>query len=315
VAAIHFGPVHDHTMDAVGIDVVIVVVAYNSAHVIGDLLDSLPGALDGVAAKVVVVDNASTDATLEVLRARSDCTVVRSTNVGYAGGINRGVAAASSKAPILILNPDTRLLPGSVTALLGGLDDSAVGIVAPKILSSEGKLHYSLRREPSLARAAGLTFTRLPVFSEYVQTPVAYETAHVVDWALGAALLVSRQCWDAVGGWDESYFLYSEETDFCLTARDLGYRTWYEPGAVLVHIGAQSGQSAQIHAMQIINRVRLFRRRNSLLLAWAYFALTVVSECSWGLRGHGQSWFAIRALLRPALRPAALGCSDRVMPD
>lgn len=296
------------------VDVVIVVVAYNSAHVIGTLLDSIPDALDTITAEVVVVDNGSTDATLDVLRERSDCRVLESTNVGYSGGINRGVAAVTSNAPILILNPDTRLLPRTVTHLLDALCEPSTGIVAPKIESPDGILHHSLRREPSLPRAAGVTFTRLAVFSEYVQSPADYEVAHVVDWALGAALLVSRKCWNAVGGWDESYFLYSEETDFCLTARDKGYRTWYEPAAVLVHIGAQSGQSAQTHAMQIINRVRLFRRRNSPALAWAYLALTIVSEFSWGLRGHRQSWFAVHALLRPKLRPAPLRCSDHVMP-
>ena len=172
----------------------------------------------------------------------------------------------------------------------------------------------SLRREPTLLRALGLTATRLPALSEYVAQQEDYQRPTTVDWALGAVLLMSRACYDAVGGWDDSYFLYSEETDFCLRARDLGFTTRYEPAAVVVHIGGQSGQSDQTHSMQIVNRVRLYRRRHGLVAAWFYFFLTVASELSWLARGRAESRCAIRALLRPSLRPSELRCSDQLMP-
>jgi GT2 family glycosyltransferase len=135
-----------------------------------------------------------------------------------------------------------------------------------------------------------------------------------VDWALGAVLLMSRSCFDAVGGWDESFFLYSEETDLSLRARALGLLTRYEPRSVAVHIGGASGRNNSTHAMQIINRVRLYRRRNGPIASWCYYWLTIASEFSWAMRGHRQSRFAIAALLRPSLRPAELRCSDRVLP-
>jgi N-acetylglucosaminyl-diphospho-decaprenol L-rhamnosyltransferase len=301
-------------MIAVSIDVVVAIVAYNSAHVIGDLLDSIPAAAGSTHVQVVVVDNGSTDGTIELVRARTDCQLIESTNVGYAGGINRAVAAGDPSAPILILNPDITLRAMSIVRLLDALTAPGVGIIAPRVESPDGSLYRSLRREPTLARAIGLNRTRLSVFSEYVDDPAAYDTAHVADWALGAALLVSRSCWNSVGEWDESYFLYSEETDFCLKARDLGFVTRYEPSAVVMHVGAQSGQSPQTHAMQIINRVRLYRRRHTLARSWLYLMLTIVSEISWGVRGHRQSWFAIRALVQPSARPAVLQCSDTIMP-
>jgi N-acetylglucosaminyl-diphospho-decaprenol L-rhamnosyltransferase len=296
-------------------DLAVVVVTYNSAHVIDDLLDSLTEAFRGHAADVVIVDNDSVDETRQRVEQRGDARLIRSANVGYAGGINRGVREAKDAQAILILNPDVRMLPGSVAQLLRTLSSSRTGIVAPQVRAPDGSLDHSLRRDPSLPRALGLNWTGLPFLAEYVLKDEEYASGRVVDWALGAVLLISRECYDAVGGWDESYFLYSEETDFCLRARDLGYLTRYDPEAVAVHIGGQSGQNDKTHAMQILNRVRFYRRRHSTAAAWLYYAATIASECSWILRGHRQSRFAVRALLRPQLRPAELACGPRLLPS
>jgi N-acetylglucosaminyl-diphospho-decaprenol L-rhamnosyltransferase len=295
-------------------DIDVVIVTYNSAHVITDLLDSLPAALDRLSADVVVVDNGSTDGTAELLESRDDCRIVRSANLGYAGGINRGVREAAGADKILILNPDTRLQERSVDPLVQALKEPATGIVAPLIHSATGKLELSLRREPTLLRGLGLTRTGSAAFSEHVSEVAEYSRPHVVDWALGAVLLMSRECFDAVEGWDESYFLYSEETDLSLRARDIGLLTRFEPGSVAVHIGGQSGRNNKTHAMQIVNRVRLYRRRNGVLASWCYYGLTIASELSWVARGHRPSRFAIAALLKPSLRPTELGCSDRLLP-
>lgn len=295
-------------------DLAAVIVTYNSAHVVGNLLDSLPAALDGLSADVIVVDNDSADDTVSVLQARGDCRIVRSANIGYAGGINLGVRQSPDAPAILILNPDVVLHPKSVPPLLAALDRPRVGIVAPQVRSARGELELSLRREPTIWRALGLTKTRLPVFSEYVAQPAAYESPRPVDWALGAALAMSRSCFDALGGWDESYFLYSEEVDISLRARDAGLLTWYEPKAVATHIGGQSGRNDTTHTMQIVNRVRLYRRRHRGFTSWCYFALAVASELSRIPRGHAESRAAVLALLKPARRPPVLRCSDRLVP-
>jgi N-acetylglucosaminyl-diphospho-decaprenol L-rhamnosyltransferase len=295
-------------------DLTIVVVTYNSVPVIEDLLDSIPPALGGVSASVVVVDNGSEDGTADLLEKRSDCIVVRSTNVGYSAGINKGVQAGPSGADVLILNPDVRMEPGSIPPLVAALRQPRTGVVAPQVREADGSLSLSLRREPSLGRAMGLGRTGLARFAEYVTDPEDYRSPSVVDWALGAALLMSRECFEALGGWDESYFLYSEETDFSLRARDLGFLTRYEPASVIMHIGGQSGRNSKTHAMQIINRVRLYRRRHGVAASWAYYVLTLVTESTWAVRAGARSRFAIAALLRPSLRPVELGCSDHVMP-
>jgi N-acetylglucosaminyl-diphospho-decaprenol L-rhamnosyltransferase len=293
-------------------DVDVVIVTYNSAHVIGDLLDSLPAALGGLTADIVVVDNGSADETAGILESRGDCRVVRSANTGYAGGINRGVSAASGAGAILILNPDVRLHEESVPPLLAALGQPHTGIVAPQVRTPDGELYFSLRRRPTLPRALGLNRTGISALSEYVVNARDYARPHVVDWALGAVLLMSRACFDALDGWDESFFLYSEETDLSLRARDIGWLTRYQPRSVAVHIGGQSGRDDKTHAMMITNRVRLYRRRHSAPAAWCYYWLTVTSELSWVARGHRQSRAAIASLLRPSLRPRELACSTRL---
>jgi N-acetylglucosaminyl-diphospho-decaprenol L-rhamnosyltransferase len=295
-------------------DVTIVIVTYNSRALISGLLDSIPSALDGAIGEVIVVDNSSRDGTADYVAEREDCSLVRSANVGYAAGINRGVTAAQRAGAILALNPDVILRPGSIPPMLHALRRDDTGIVVPQVRGGEGDLSMSLRREPSILRSLGLTATRLSIFSEYINKRSLYTSPRIVDWALGAAVLMSRECYDSLAGWDESYFLYSEETDLCLRARDKGFLTVYEPSSVIVHIGGQSGQDHRTHSMRCINRVRLYRRRHSCIAAWCFLALTAAFELRWALRGRRESWVAVRALARPQQRPIEIKCSDSLMP-
>lgn len=290
------------------------IVTYNSEAMIAGLLDTLPAALDRLAAEVIVVDNSSTDATVEVVRRRADCRLVEAPNLGYAAGINRGVAESSGDGPVLVLNPDIRLAPGSVRAMVDALAKPGAGIVVPRVLDAHGTLAPSMRREPTLLRNLGLGGTGHAVFAEYVGDPASYERAQTCDWALGAALLVSRACHEELGGWDESYFLYSEETDLCLRARDRGWLTRYEPSAVVTHIGGGSGRSGRTHAMQILNRVRLYRRRHRLPASALYYLLSILSELSWLLRGKQHCRASLRALLVRSARPRELGLSGGLIP-
>lgn len=302
-------------VDVVSPGVDIVIVTHNSAHVVGDLLDSVPVAVGDVSARIVVVDNGSSDGTVPLLLARGGCKVVQSENNGYSAGINRGVSELDGDSPILVLNPDVRLGRNSVVALLGAMAAPATGIVAPMVRNVDGSLNYSLRREPTLLRACGLGFTGRARFSEYVVDGDVYESQAIVDWVLGAAMLVSRQCHEELSGWDESFFLYSEETDLCLRARERGWLVRYEPRAVVTHMGGESGRSPKIHSMQIINRVRLYARRHGRAASWMYFGLTLASEASWVVRGHRQSVTSLYALMRPSRRPKEIGCSQKILPS
>ncbi len=292
----------------------IVIVTYNSALVIEALLDSIPDATDDVRSSVIVVDNGSIDSTREILLKRSDCKVIVSHNGGYAAGINRGVREGSNSDAILVLNPDAKLHKGSIRHMLNALAVPGTGIVAPRIVSESGETQLSLCRDFTLLRALGLTRFKSSAFSEYVQEPEAYEKPHAVEWACGAALMMSRPCFDILDGWDESFFLYSEETDLALRARDLGISVRYEPQAVVMHIGGGSGRSGKTYAMLAINRVRLYGRRHNRIATWCFFWLMVAKELSWAARGHGERRFSASALLRPSLRPVELKSSSSLLP-
>lgn len=301
-------------MSRMPVDVAAVVVTYNSEDHISDLLDSIPAAMGALDYSVVVVDNGSTDGTLAILDARKDCVVVRSTNVGYAGGMNRAVKASPECDAILILNPDATLDAGSVPAMRDVLSKPGIGIVAPKVRESDGSLSPTLRRGPTMGRVGGLSFTGWPMFTERIEEPSAYEVEHEVEWAVGAILLIDAHCYRSLGGMDESYFLYSEETDFSLRAKDAGWATVYTPSAGAMHVGGGSGESSTTHTMKILNRVRLYRRRTDVVRASVYFGLTVLVELRRALLGHAKSWPTVHALVRPSQRPALLGASDSLIP-
>jgi GT2 family glycosyltransferase len=284
----------------------VVVVTYNSAEVIGQFLDSLPRALEGLSFRVAVVDNASSDSTRDVVAARPDCQLVTASNYGYAAGINRGVEALAGSGPILVANPDVVLAPASVAAMAGLLRGPGVGIVVPLLREPDGTTARSLRRTPTLLRSVGLGDSRFPLFSEIVNDPGAYECVHEIDWATGAAMLVKRDCYEAVGGLDESFFMYSEETEFSLRAKDNGYATMFTPAASAVHLAGHSGRNPELYAMQVLNRIRLYRRRHRLPSSIALYALTLLREGALASRGDPDSRRAVAALCSQRRKPVLL---------
>ena len=300
----------DHPAPAV----VIVVVAYQNADVIADLLESIPVAVRGLAAHVIVVDNGSTDGTAELVAARAGVELVRSSNRGFSAGINLGVTSAPFSPAVLVLNADTRLTPSSVAPLLEAVQRPGIGLAAPLIRGADGRIIHTLRREPNLAGALGLARIGFSALSEYLTAEEQYASEHTVDWATGAALCMSRECYDAVGGWDESYFLYSEETDFSLRARDLGFETLFVPSAEVVHLEGQSGRSARTYSMQEVNRVRLYRRRHGAVRASVFLVALAFRHLTRFLAGDAYGRPVMKALLFPSSRPPEINCSDSWLP-
>lgn len=296
------------------VDIAAVIVTYNSERHIADLLDSLGPAMGSLTYSTVVVDNGSSDGTLELLSGRNDCVVIRSHNVGYAAGMNLAVRSSPSAKATLILNPDAVLDPGSVPQMYAVLQKPSIAVVAPRVREQDGSLSPTLRRGPTICRVGGLSFTGWPVFTERIEEPREYEYEHETDWAVGAVLLIDSVRYSELGGMDESFFLYSEETDFSLRAKDAGWRTVFTPTAGAMHIGGGSGESATTHTMKVLNRIRLYRRRRGAPLATIYFGLSLLIEIRRAVLGHTKSWPTIRALLRPASRPPALRAADSLLP-
>jgi N-acetylglucosaminyl-diphospho-decaprenol L-rhamnosyltransferase len=250
------------------VDCAVIIVSYNSARHIARLLDSLPAAAPGLRIRCIVVDNGSQDETMSIVCSRDDVVAVETgQNLGYAGAINVGRAHAGPRSSLLVLNPDLVLEPRAVVELYRTLDEPGVGIAVPMLLTEEGELYLSLRREPGLMRALGEALfgghmARRPSWlSETIRDRLAYEHPQDVAWAGGAALLISAACDDAVGDWDDGrFFLYSEETDFAVRARRRGFRVHYVPTARARHEDGGSGRSAALGALLAVNRVRYYEK-------------------------------------------------------
>jgi GT2 family glycosyltransferase len=175
---------------------------------------------------VVVVDNASTDGTAALLaEAASDHPHLRvhemGRNAGYAAAVNAAFARARGR-DVLLVNPDVELTSAEpIRALARVLErEPTVGIVAPRLVGDDGHAQPNARRFPTLAAMLGTTGgarVAPPLRRSYERyvAPSALDRAATVDWVIGAAMLIRRAAFDAVGGWDERFFLYMEDTDFC----------------------------------------------------------------------------------------------------
>jgi GT2 family glycosyltransferase len=290
-----------------------IVVTYNSADDVGALLDDLARAAERTRVRTVVVDNGSTDGTAEVVAGRTDVELVRAgANVGYAGGINVGRRLRRSEESVLVLNPDLRLHPGAVDELVDALGDPGVGIAVPRLVDGRGRTLRSLRRDPSIGRALGdaVFGGHLPGrpgwLGEQVNDGGVYEHEGDVDWATGAALLLSADCDRRVGDWDEDFFMYSEEVDVAIRARRAGFRIRFVPTAVARHEEGGSGRSPDLAALMVLNRVRLFAKHHGRLASAAYRLVVAVHEAArfWSRDRRGNAKVAL-GLSPPPQFPAA----------
>jgi len=283
----------------------VVVVTYNSSRHLDGFLAALEGAADGVTYELVVADNGSTDDSTAIVRAaRPDAVVVElGGNRGYAAGVNAGIAASRGRDAALVCNPDVRLGAGAMRHLLAGLQRPDAGIAAPRTTTDSGRLVHSVRRDATVRRVLGeavLGGTRACKYaplSQIVGDEREYDYPHPVEWASGAVLMCTRACLDAVGPWDESFFLYSEEVDYQLRARERGFAVWFVPDATAVHTGGDLHKSAALWAMQMRNKVRLFRRRHGPLHSAAYRASWVLYEAIRAPAGNGIHRVGLRALV------------------
>jgi len=252
----------------------IVVVSYNVRELLRRCLESCRRYAPGAA--VVVVDNASADGSVEMVRDDFPETriIARGDNAGFARAANEGARFAAGPY-IFFLNPDAFLHEGCLERLTAFLvDRPAAAIAAPRIVDPEGRLESTLRDEPG---ALNLLLEHLPLIKAGTARFDPHNRARRADWIVGAALLVRRDAFEKLGGFDESIDLYYEDADLCLRFGDAGYEVWYEPSASVTHVGAASalaafGSRGEIYLRYLAARNRLVRRRRSPLGHFAYRA-------------------------------------------
>jgi N-acetylglucosaminyl-diphospho-decaprenol L-rhamnosyltransferase len=219
-------------------NVTAVTVALNGLPWIERCLDSLRGI------EAIVVDHGSTDGTLELVRERfPGVRVIEQENKGYGAGLNAGMRAASGRY-YLIINSDAWVVGDAVERLAAFADQHPdAAVVAPRLSNPDGTLQRSVRGFPTLWRLATEYFflrklaPRSRSLNAFYAGGFDHDEVREVEWVMGSCFLIRREATDAVGLFDEEFFLFSEETDWLFRFHAAGWTVWFVPDAEVVHVG------------------------------------------------------------------------------
>ena len=222
-------------------DVSVVVVTYNALPWVERALESVSGH------ETIVVDNGSSDGTIELVRERfPDVRLIEQENKGLGGGSNTGMRVASGDW-FLLLNSDAWALEGAVECLVDFAErQPEAAVVGPRLLYPDGSLQRSVRGFPTLWRLATeyLFLRKLAprsrLLNSFYGADFAYDRPLEAEFLMGSVLLVRREAADAVGLFDEDFFMFSEETDWCYRFRQAGWKVLFAPEAEFVHVGGAS---------------------------------------------------------------------------
>jgi GT2 family glycosyltransferase len=229
-------------------DLSIIIVNWNAGAVLGPCLDSIRAAAAGLSAETWVVDNASTDGSAGLVRERYPWVrlLANDDNRGYAAANNQAASRARGRF-LLLLNPDTLLPPTALRALLDHASrEPGIGVLGPGLVHADGRRQRSAwRGYPGLAMALAdalylWKIPSLPFARASEVNPRRLDVPVEVDHLLGAVMLIRREAWTEAGPLDERFFLFLEETDWCLRARRAGWRIVYDPRIRVTHLGEHS---------------------------------------------------------------------------
>jgi len=243
--------------------------------------------------EIIVVDNASSDGSAQMVAAEfPQIRLLRNdTNLGFTRANNQGLAVSRGRY-VLFLNPDTEVVGDALHTMVTYMDTRPdVGVLGPQLRYPDGSIQPSRRRFPTLATAF-LESTLLeqwwpdnPAVRHYRMADCPDEQEQDVDWVVGAALLARREVLDTIGGFDEGFFMYSEELDWCKRAKAAGWRVVYLPSAKVIHYEGKSSEQvvAARHIHFQTSKLRYFRKYHGPLAAslLRWFLLTTYAF-QWG---------------------------------
>jgi N-acetylglucosaminyl-diphospho-decaprenol L-rhamnosyltransferase len=296
------------------VQVDVVVVAYRSAAHLRRCVEPLCGHPD---IKVIVVDNACPESSTSTLAGLPVRVIEMGWNAGFGAGCNAGARAGSGDS-ILFLNPDAGMSPESVRILAQALSaNPRCGAIGPRILQTTGGTQPSMRRGPTLLAAFGeaLFLHHAIQRSDWPTETIRRgydEPATKAMWLIGAALCVRRSAFEEIGGFDEQFFMYSEDADLGVRLRRAGYVLCYEPAASAVHEGAGSTPPSHQAPLRATARVVYARQHERGLRYVGFRVAFALHELLRVPIAATRSWTQMRARLaalavtfspsRPAVR-------------
>jgi hypothetical protein len=285
-------------------DVSVVIVSFSTRDLLRECIQSVIRESGALRVQVIVVDNASTDGSPEMVAQEfPDVLLMRSdVNLGFGPANNLGFRSAGGRY-VVLLNSDAFLTEGSLQRSVAHMDaNPGAGLGGGRLTGRDGSLQPSARMFPTiigdLLVLSGLAarFPRSRFFGRVDRTWASPMEAAEIDWVPGAYSIVRAEVLESVGFFDPRFFLYYEEVDLCKRIKNAGYSIWYWPDIVVVHIGGES--SRQIRSLQLsrtgaqltlwrMRSMLLYYRKHHGLFAW----LTMVVEAVWyWLRSLRRRW-------------------------
>lgn len=275
--------------DAHHVDVSVVLVSFNTAPLLPGCIGDLRAASAGLRVQVVVVDNASSDGSVELLRSAPFADVeliVSPVNIGFGRANNLALPRCRGRT-ILLLNTDAFVAPDAIARALRHLDAQAdVGIVGARLSGRDGQPQPACRGFPTPLNTF-LMLTGLERFAPRVRLidppRLQPEAPTACDWVPGCFMLLRREVVDRVGLFDPRFFLYAEEVDLCRRVKAAGWKVVYLPDAHVVHWGGESARvlgplaraSRQVSALQLESEWLYFRKHHGAAGALAWLALSL----------------------------------------
>ena len=230
----------------------------------------------------IVVDNMSTDGTVDAVKSRyPEVTLIENRqNAGFAMANNQGMELSSGQY-VLLLNPDTIVHPGSLDFMVAFLDDNPdVAACGPKLLNDDGSAQASVRRFPTfrgvlyrhtVCRLLGLF---RPQYRKWMMKDFGYDKQIDVDQIMGAAMMVRSSVIEEVGRLDTDFFMYFEEVDWCYRIKQAGWRIVFLPDAVITHLGGRSLSQAPLKRIMMLTSLLVFFRKHRRKCASCIFTVT-----------------------------------------
>lgn len=294
----------------------IIIINWNVKQLLAACLDSIYQSNTTATLETIVVDNASDDDSVQMVRNRFPQVklIANAENLGFAKGNNIGVAQASGDF-IFLLNPDTRLHADTLSILLDYLHSHPeAGVVAPQLLWPDGSVQSSRRRFPMPATMMFEStlleqwFPRNRAVRRYKLADVPPNQIQRIDWAVGAAIFLRREVWEKIGGLDETLFMYFEETDWFRRMAETQWQCHYIPQAKVTHYeGQSSGQVTTARAIRF-NRSKLRYAKKHFGSKWAFgvrFVLLATFGGQWKIEAFKWLLGHKRPLRRARMRSYA----------
>jgi GT2 family glycosyltransferase len=280
----------------------VIVVNYNGLRFLDAFFASMQRAFERHTHELIVVDNASTDGSLEWLRRRRDIRLVElATNTGFTAGNHEGAAWARGQV-LVLLNNDTQLA-GPLDALVDAALDPQVGAVGCRLHHGDGRLQYSVGLEHTVPRLvlSWLGLEKRPgaprLLRKFETDPAFYAQRHEqVAWVSGACLATRKSVWDRLGGLDPEFFMYCEDVDYGRRVRQLGLRVSYLPAPCVIH--HEGGGKAWVGSRALRHTAR------------AYFLYTRKASGTGAARGLSALLALVFALRSLVFAGRALACRD-----